>query len=66
MLRRWSRHDKNLSDEGKRTDKSILGFQVGNEKGSMDLIDFQVGSGDIQNYQVGKGEEMSFIESSHQ
>jgi hypothetical protein len=37
---------------------------VGNEKGSVDLIKFQVGRGDIPDFQVGKGEEMSSAESS--
>jgi hypothetical protein len=66
MLRRWLRHAENLSDEGKRSGKGLIGFQVGNEKGSVDLIDCQVGRGDIPNFQVGKGEEMSSIESSRQ
>jgi hypothetical protein len=33
-----------------------LDFQVGNEMGLVDLIDFQVGSRKIPNCQVGKGE----------
>jgi hypothetical protein len=39
---------------------------VGNEKGSVDLINCQVGRGDIPNFQVGKGEEMSSAEISRQ
>jgi hypothetical protein len=39
---------------------------VGNEKGSMDLIKFQVGKGGIPNFQVGKGGEVISYESSCQ
>jgi hypothetical protein len=44
----------------------LIGFQVGNEKGSVDLVNCQEGRGDIPNFQVGKGEEMSSAESSCQ
>jgi hypothetical protein len=64
MLKRWLRHAENLSHKGKRSGKSLIDFQVGNEKGSMDLIYCQVGRGDIPDFQVGKGEEMSSVESS--
>jgi hypothetical protein len=37
---------------------------VGNEKRSVDLINYQEGRGDIPIFQVGKGEEMSLAESS--
>jgi hypothetical protein len=58
------RHAENLGHKGKRSGKSLIDFQVGNEKGSMDLIKFQVGRGDIPDFQVGKGEETSSAESS--
>jgi hypothetical protein len=73
-LKRWLRHAENLSHKGKRSGKNLVGFQVGNEKGLMDLVTYQVGIGDIPNFQVGigdipdfqvgKGEEMSSIEGS--
>jgi hypothetical protein len=66
MLRRWLRHVENFSDEGKRSGRGLVGFQVGNEKGSMDLIYCQVGRRDIQNCQLGRGGEMSSIERSRQ
>jgi hypothetical protein len=66
VLKRWLRYDGNLSDEGKRSGRGIVGFQVGNEKGSMDLVNCQVGRGDILNCQVGKGEEVRSTKSSHQ
>jgi hypothetical protein len=47
MLKRWLRHDENLNQKGKRSGKGPIGFQVGNEKGSLDLIHCQVGRGDI-------------------
>jgi hypothetical protein len=64
MLKRWLRHAENLSHKGKRSGKSLIDFQVGNEKGSVDLINCQVGRGDIPDFQVGKGEEVSSAESS--
>jgi hypothetical protein len=64
VLKRWLRHAENLSHKGKRSRKSLIGCQVGNEKGSMDLVTYQVGRGDIPNFQVGKGEEMSSAEGS--
>jgi hypothetical protein len=39
---------------------------VGNEKRSIDLINFQEGRGETPIFQVGKGEEMSSTESSCQ
>jgi hypothetical protein len=66
VLKRWLRYVGNLSDEGKRCGKSLIGFQVSNEKGSMDLINCQEGRGDIPNFQVGKGGEMSSAEISCQ
>jgi hypothetical protein len=47
MLRRWLRHAENLSHKGKRSGKNLVYCQVGNEKGLVDLIDYQVGRGDI-------------------
>jgi hypothetical protein len=64
MLRRWLRQAESLSHKGKRSGKSLIGFQVGNEKGSVDLVNCQVGRGGIPYFQVGKGENMSSIESS--
>jgi hypothetical protein len=66
VLKRWLRHVENLSDQGKRSGRGLVDFQVGNEKGSVDLINFQEGRGDIPIFQVGKGEEMSSAESSCQ
>jgi hypothetical protein len=66
VLRRWLRHAENLSGEGKRSGRNLIGFQVGNVKGSVDLVNCQEGRGDILNFQVGKGEEMSSAESSCQ
>jgi hypothetical protein len=60
-LKRWLRHAENLSHKGKRSGKSLIDCQVGNEKGSVDLINCQVGRGDIPYFQVGKGEEMSSV-----
>jgi hypothetical protein len=39
---------------------------VGNEEGSLDLIDFHGGRREIPYRQVGEGEEMNSIESSYQ
>jgi hypothetical protein len=64
MLRRWLRHAENLSDDGRRSSRGLVGCQVGNEKGSIDLIDFHVGRGDIPYFQVGRGGEMSSVERS--
>jgi hypothetical protein len=61
-----SRHAENLSDEGKRSGRGPIGCQVQNEKGSVDLVNCQVGRGDIPNFQVGNGGEMSSVESSCQ
>jgi hypothetical protein len=66
VLKRWLRYVENLNGEGKRSGRSLIGFQVGNVKGSVDLINCQEGRGDIPNFQVGKGEEMSSAESSRQ
>jgi len=38
MLRKWLRHAKNLTDEGKRYGKGLVYCQAGNEKGSLDLV----------------------------
>jgi hypothetical protein len=38
MLKRWMRHAKNLIHNRKRSGKSLVDFQVGNEKGLVDLI----------------------------
>jgi hypothetical protein len=64
MLRRWLRHTETLSHKGERSGKGIIGCRVGNEKGSVDLVEFQVGRGDIPDFQVGKGGEMILVESS--
>jgi hypothetical protein len=40
MLRRWLRHAENLSDDRRISSRGLVGCQVGNEKGSVDLIDF--------------------------
>jgi hypothetical protein len=37
---------KNLSDEGKIFGRGIIDFQVGNEKGSIDLVKCQEGKGE--------------------
>jgi hypothetical protein len=66
VLRRWLRYVENLSGKGKRSGRNLIGCQVGNVKGSVDLINCQEGRGDILNFQVGKGEEMSSTESSCQ
>jgi hypothetical protein len=61
---------RNLSDdEGKRSleylndcqvsSEEILDCQLGNEMGSLDLIDYQVGRKKIPYCQEGKGEQMS-------
>ena len=65
-LKRSLRHTEALSHKGKRYGKGIVNFQLGNETGSMDLINYQVGKGDIPDFQVGKGEEMSSTKSSCQ
>jgi hypothetical protein len=41
-------------------------FLVGNEEGSLDLIDFHGGRREIPYRQVGEGEEMKSVESSYQ
>jgi hypothetical protein len=64
VLKRWLRHAETLSHKGKRSGKDLIDSQVGNEKGSVDLVTFQVGRGDIQGFQVGKGGGMSSRESS--
>jgi hypothetical protein len=40
VLKRWLRHGENLSDEGKISSIGLVDFQVGNEKGSVDLVNF--------------------------
>jgi hypothetical protein len=63
-VKRWLRHTENLSDEGKRSGKDLIDFQVGNEKRSVDILNCQVGRGETPYFQVGKGEEMNSNESS--
>jgi hypothetical protein len=65
-VKRWLRYVENLNGEGKRSGRGLIDFQVGNEKGSVDLVNCQEGRGDIPIFQVGKGEEMSSAESSCQ
>jgi hypothetical protein len=55
VLKRWLRHVENLSHKGKISGKSLIGFHVGNEKGSVDLVNCHEGRGDILNFQVDKG-----------
>jgi hypothetical protein len=55
---------RTLSGEEKMSGKGLICCQVGNEKGSVDLVNYQVGRGDIPNFQVGKGGEMVSVESS--
>jgi hypothetical protein len=64
VLKRWSRYVENLNGEGRRSGKSLIGIQVGNEKGSVDLLNCQEGRGEIPYFQVGKGEEKSSVERS--
>jgi hypothetical protein len=56
VLNRWLRHDEKISHKGKRSRKNLIDCQVGNEKGSMDVVNCQVGRGDIHNFHMGKGE----------
>jgi hypothetical protein len=39
MLKRWLRHAKNLFHKRKRSGKGLVDCEVGNEKGSVDLIE---------------------------
>jgi hypothetical protein len=55
LLKRWLRHAKNLSDEGKRLFRDLIYFQVGNEKRSIHLINFEEGRRETPIFQVGKG-----------
>jgi hypothetical protein len=66
VLKRWLRYVENLNGEGKRSGRGLVGCQVGNVKGSIDLVNCQEDRGDIPIFQVGKGEEMSLVESSCQ
>jgi hypothetical protein len=66
VLKRWMSHVDNLTDDGKRSGRGLIDCQVGNEKRSVDLINYQEVRGDIPIFQVGKGEEMSSSESSCQ
>jgi hypothetical protein len=50
VLKRWLRHVENLNNEGKRSGRGLVDFQVGNEKRSVDLINCQEGRGDIPNF----------------
>jgi len=54
VLKRWLRYAKKLSGEGKISSRGLIGFQVGNHKGSVDLVKCQEGNRDIPNFQVGK------------
>jgi hypothetical protein len=47
VLKRWLRHAENCSDEGKRSGRYHVGFQVSNEKRSIDIINYREGGGDI-------------------
>jgi hypothetical protein len=38
VLKIWLRYVENLSGEGKRSGRDLIGFQVGNEEGSIDLV----------------------------
>jgi hypothetical protein len=64
VLKRWLRHVENLSHKTNKSDKSLIDCQVGNDKGSMDLVNYQVGIRGIPDCQVGKGEETSLVEIS--
>jgi hypothetical protein len=66
VVKRWLRYVEKLNGEGKRSGRGLVGFQKGNAKGSVDLVNCQEGRGDILNCQVGKGEEMSLAESTRQ
>jgi hypothetical protein len=66
MLKRWPRHADNLSDDRRGYHMGLVDCQVGNDKRSIDLINYQEGRGEIRIFQVGKGEEMSSTESSCQ
>jgi hypothetical protein len=61
VLKRWMRHIDNLTDDRKRSGRGLIDCLVGNEKRSVDLINFQEVRGDIPIFQVGKGEEMSSV-----
>jgi hypothetical protein len=41
VLKWWLRHAKNFNGEGKRSGRGLIDFQVGNEKGSIDLVNYQ-------------------------
>jgi hypothetical protein len=47
MLKRWLRYTESLSGEGKRYCRGLVDFQVGNEKGSGDIINYQESRGGI-------------------
>jgi hypothetical protein len=66
VLKRWLRHAENLNDEGKKSSRDLIDFQVGNEKRSVDLLNFQECRGETPIFQVGKGEEMILAKSSCQ
>jgi hypothetical protein len=59
VLKRWVRHAKNISGEGKISGKDLIDFQVRNDKGLVDFINFQEDRGNIPIFQVDKGEELS-------
>jgi hypothetical protein len=46
VLKWWLRHAKNFIDEGKIFGRGLVDFQVGNEKGSIDLVKCQEGKGE--------------------
>jgi hypothetical protein len=55
VIKRWLRHAENLSHEGKRSGKSLIDFQVGNKKGSMDLVYLPGGQKRHPIFPCGKG-----------
>jgi len=66
VLKRWLRNVENLSNKGKRFGKGLIGCQVRNEKGLVDLVNYQKGRGDIPNFKVGNEEEVRSAKISRQ
>jgi hypothetical protein len=66
MLKRWLRHVDNLSDDRKGYHRGLVDCQVGNDKRSGYLLNYQKVRGEIPIFLVEKGEEMSSTESSCQ
>jgi hypothetical protein len=50
VLKRSLRHAENISDEGNRSDRGLVDYQVGNKKGSVDLVNNQEDRGDVSNF----------------